>query len=153
MKLVLYIRHRGGILFPMYSSFPDGWSGAGLLLMRVAVGTLLTVQGAAYVLDASNQRYRVWLLALLAVSSGILLLIGCLTRLAALVAALVCGSGVFSWLPAPHLDLLAARLPSILIAVIAAAVICLGPGAFSLDALIFGRREVVIPRNRHDYEL
>jgi hypothetical protein len=30
-------------------------------------------------------------------------------------------------------------------AVIALAVICLGPGALSLDARLFGRREIIIP--------
>jgi len=131
----------------MFSSFPDGWPGTGLVLLRVACGALLTVQGAAYVLDNSSQRPAAWVLAFVAVSSGVLLLIGCLTRLAAVVASVACASGAFAWLPASSLDFFAARLPSILVAVIAAAVICLGPGAFSVDALLFGRREVVIPKN------
>jgi len=131
----------------MFSSFPDGWPGTGLVLLRVACGALLTVQGAAYVLDNSSQRLAAWVLAFVAVSSGVLLLIGCLTRLAAVVASVACASGAFAWLPASSLDFFAARLPSILVAVIAAAVICLGPGAFSVDALLFGRREVVIPKN------
>jgi len=75
------------------------------------------------------------------------LLIGCLTRLAAFVAAIACTSGIFSRMPPPSLDILTGRLPSVLVAVIAAAVLCLGPGAFSLDALLFGRREVEIPKN------
>jgi hypothetical protein len=32
-----------------------------------------------------------------------------------------------------------------LFALIAIAVICLGPGAYSLDARLFGRREIIIP--------
>jgi uncharacterized membrane protein YphA (DoxX/SURF4 family) len=131
----------------MFSLFPDGWLGTGLVLLRVACGILLTVQGAAFVLDNSSQRSAAWVLALVAISSGVLLLIGWLTRLAALVAVVVCVSGVFAWLPAPSSDFVAARLPSILAAVIAAAVICLGAGAFSVDALLYGRREVVIPKN------
>ena len=131
----------------MFSSFPDGWPGTGLVLLRVVCGALLTVQGAAYVLDNSSQRLAAWVLAFVAFSSGVLLLIGCLTRLAAVVASVACVSGVFAWLPAPSSDFVAARLPSILAAVIAAAVICLGPGAFSVDALLYGRREVVIPKN------
>jgi hypothetical protein len=31
--------------------------------------------------------------------------------------------------------------------VLAAAVLCLGPGAFSVDARLFGRREVIIPHS------
>jgi uncharacterized membrane protein YphA (DoxX/SURF4 family) len=131
----------------MFSTFPDGWPGTGLVLLRVACGALLTLQGVAYLVDYFSQRSAALVLALLAVGSGILLLIGCLTRLAAIVASLVCASGVFGWLPAPGLDFLAARLTYILVAIIAVAVICLGPGAFSVDAFLFGRREVVIPRN------
>jgi uncharacterized membrane protein YphA (DoxX/SURF4 family) len=129
----------------MFSRFPDGWPGTGLVLLRVASGALLTAQGAEYLLDWSSQRYAAWVVALLTVSSGVLVLIGCLTRLAALVASVACG--VYAWLPAPSLDFFAAKLPSILVAVIAVAVICLGPGAFSVDAHLFGRREVVIPKN------
>lgn len=131
----------------MFSTFPDGLPGTGLMLLRVACGALLIVQGSAYLLDWSGQRLVALILAVLAVGSGALLLIGCLTRLAAFAAAIASTSGIFSRIPPPSLDLLTARLPSILVAVIATAVICLGPGAFSLDALLFGRREVEIPKN------
>ncbi len=134
----------------MFSTFPDGWPGTGLVLLRFACGALLTVQGVAYVVDYSSQRPAAWLLALLAFSSGILLLIGCLTRIAAVVASIACASGVFAWAPAPSLDFFTARLPGILVAVVALALICLGPGAFSVDAIRFGRREVVIPKNPHE---
>jgi uncharacterized membrane protein YphA (DoxX/SURF4 family) len=131
----------------MFSTFPDGLPGTGLALLRVACGALLTLQGVAYLLDWSGQRFVILILALLAFGSGLLLLIGCLTRLAAFVAAGVCISGIFSRIPPPNLDILTSWLPSLLVAVIAAAVICLGPGAFSLDAFLFGRREVEIPKN------
>ena len=129
----------------MFSSFPDGWPGTGLVLLRLVCGVLLAAQGAVYLLDWSNLRLATSAFSLLAVISGVLLVIGCWTRTAALVAAVLCASGVFSWLPVPGLAILTAKLPGLLLAAIAAAVFCLGPGAFSLDALIFGRREVVIP--------
>jgi uncharacterized membrane protein YphA (DoxX/SURF4 family) len=34
------------------------------------------------------------------------------------------------------------------LAVISAALVLLGPGAFSLDARLFGRREIIIPEGR-----
>jgi len=129
----------------MFSSFPDGWPGTGLVLLRLVCGVLLAAQGAVYLLVWSNLRLATSAFSLLAVISGVLLVIGCWTRTAALVAAVLCASGVFSWLPVPGLAVLTAKLPGLLLAAIAAAVFCLGPGAFSLDALIFGRREVVIP--------
>jgi len=134
----------------MFSTYPDGWPGTGLILLRLVCGFLLAAQGAAYLLDWSNLSLAGCAFALLAVVSGTLLLIGCWTRPAALVAAVQCASGIFLWLPAPRLAILTARLPGLLLAAIAAAVFCLGPGAFSLDALLFGRREVVIPTRSCD---
>jgi hypothetical protein len=40
---------------------------------------------------------------------------------------------------------LEARSTAALATVIAAALVCLGPGAFSLDGRLYGRREIVIP--------
>ncbi|MGA2050658.1 MAG: hypothetical protein ABSG96_23430 [Terracidiphilus sp.] len=39
-------------------------------------------------------------------------------------------------------------LPALDFAVISAALVLVGPGAFSLDAKMFGRREIRIPRKR-----
>lgn len=136
----------------MFSTFPDGWPGAGLVLLRVTCGVLLVVQGIGYAFQQPDHHQLIlWLLAIVAVGSGILLLVGYFTRLGAFIAGIACASGIFSRVPAPNFDLFTARLPCALVAVIAASVICLGPGAFSLDALLFGRREVVIPKNPAEY--
>lgn len=72
-------------------------------------------------------------------------MIGFLTPYAALVAGL-CFLGIaLGWLPsvswAPN-DL---RFVAVAVIVTASAVGLLGPGAFSLDGRLFGRREIVIP--------
>lgn len=125
--------------------FPDGLPGAGLLLLRAAAGAALTVQGAAYFADWHNLPLLSIVIALLMVVSGVALLIGYLTPFASLLAALICIGGIFSGFPAPSLDLFAARMTVALATVIMAALVCLGPGAFSLDARLFGRREIIIP--------
>ena len=84
--------------------------------------------------------------ALLTIASGTLLLAGYLTRLAAIVALGAGVSTMCSWLPAPNVALFDTTTAAALATAIAAAVICLGPGAFSLDARLFGRREIIIPK-------
>jgi len=88
--------------------------------------------------------------ALLTGASGMLLLAGYLSRLAAVVAVGTGVSTICSWLVAPNVAFFDTRTTAALAAVIAAAVVCLGPGAFSLDSRLFGRREIVIPKAPHN---
>jgi uncharacterized membrane protein YphA (DoxX/SURF4 family) len=64
---------------------------------------------------------------------------------AAGLAALAGSTVAFSGLPPAIPNLLGGTPALILIALMAVAVALLGPGAFSLDARLFGRREIVIP--------
>ncbi|MFZ3210367.1 MAG: TQO small subunit DoxD [Terriglobales bacterium] len=99
----------------------------------------------------SEQETRfLFAVALLTIAAGALLLAGYLTRWAALVAIGAGVSTMCSWLPAPNVALFDTTTVAALATAIAAAVICLGPGAFSLDARFFGRREIIIPRIPHN---
>jgi uncharacterized membrane protein YphA (DoxX/SURF4 family) len=79
-------------------------------------------------------------------ASGALLLLGFLTPLASSVACASLAAVGMSWLPPPVPDLAADGLTLVLMLAVNAAVILLGPGAFSLDSHLFGRREIVLPR-------
>jgi hypothetical protein len=50
----------------------------------------------------------------------------------------------FAWVPPFNAHAGSDRLTIAFLAVVAAAIIPLGPGAFSFDARLFGRREIVI---------
>ena len=76
---------------------------------------------------------------------GFLLLIGFLTRFVTLAGVLVAVGCTFSRFPGSNIGPLVTPMTAALSAVIAVAVICMGPGAFSLDARLFGRRELIIP--------
>jgi len=76
---------------------------------------------------------------------GLLLLLGFLTPAAAMLATLISFGAVLG-LSAPSLA--GSTTASLFATAIAVSLACLGPGAFSLDARRYGRREIVIPQ-RH----
>ena len=129
----------------LFSSFPRGWPGVGLLLLRSAVGAALAIEGA--VCFAGGDLPGGWrsVIGVLGILVGASLLIGFLTPFAALLAALLSLGNALSWLPSSIPDVLGGGPAAIFLIVMAAAVLLLGPGAWSLDARLFGRREIVIP--------
>ena len=112
------------------------------------MGCSLIVQGIGFV-RTTNDSVLAWSLAVLAFAGGSFLLAGLMTPLVAvLVAAGGIGAAV-SWLPLPG-EALVAGYPAIInLIVLSIAIALLGPGAFSLDARMFGRREITIPASRN----
>jgi uncharacterized membrane protein YphA (DoxX/SURF4 family) len=132
-----------GMLF--LSTFPGGWPGVGLLLLRAAVGAVIAVQGAVCLVEGGDLKLGGWLIGLSAVVCGVSLLAGFLTRFAGILAGLGGVSVALSWIPAPTPNLFVDRLSILFVVIMTAAIFLTGPGAFSLDARLFGRREIIIP--------
>jgi uncharacterized membrane protein YphA (DoxX/SURF4 family) len=85
-----------------------------------------------------------WIVMSAMVVVGLCFLLGFMTPLMSsilVVGALAIG---LSWLPSPRQNLLDTQFSIVNLVVIAAAIGALGPGAFSLDARMFGRREIRI---------
>ena len=112
----------------LFNAFPAGWPGVGLLLLRMLVGVTLIAQTVTQ-LRSSELSASGWILAtfILLGAGGVLL--GFVTPV---VAVLI---GLYSLAVAFNLDIL----------VLSTAIALLGPGAFSVDARMFGRREIFIP--------
>ncbi len=115
----------------------------------MAVGVTAIVQGVVCLNDGGNQALWVWIPGLLMLASGVALVVGFLTPIAGVVVALGILSSTFSWYRAPAANLFETKLPTILTVTMAAAIVFLGPGALSLDARLFGRREIIIPSSAH----
>jgi uncharacterized membrane protein YphA (DoxX/SURF4 family) len=139
----------GGIpLQRLFSSFPEGWPGTGLVFLRLTIAVNAISSGVGALVGSSTHAIGVWAAGSIAIAVGAPIFIGFLTPAAS--AAATVGylmAGVSSFLTGEannHIGTLAAFN----LAAISAALVLLGPGAFSLDARLFGRREIIIPEGR-----
>jgi putative oxidoreductase len=117
----------------LYSTFARGWPGAGLLCLRLtaAIATLHYVI-SGFVSDPNVLRILIEGVA------GLLLCAGLWTPIAGSALAVVGLWFAFS----EHGDFWA----QILLATMAAALAMLGPGAWSIDARLFGRKRLIRER-------
>lgn len=142
------LNREGGSFAKVISTFPGDWPGIGLLLLRVLVSCSLFGQGVGYV-QSPNPGLATWSAATLTFTGGSFLVAGLMTPL---VSPLVAMGGVaiaLSWIPLAAHDLFDSYLAIINLIVVSIAIALIGPGAFSLDARMFGRREITIPTNTH----
>jgi uncharacterized membrane protein YphA (DoxX/SURF4 family) len=122
-----------------------------MLLLRAAVGIASLVQGGLFIADQTGAVLENWTVGLALAGSGGLLLVGFLTPLAGVLVALITLAVGVSWFRPPATNLFDAPLPIALVVAVAASVAFLGPGSFSLDCRLFGRREIIIPRTPHSH--
>jgi uncharacterized membrane protein YphA (DoxX/SURF4 family) len=118
----------------------------GLLLLRIVVGGAASLQGAVYLTHMNEPNALTWMAGLLAVVSGVALVAGFLTPASGAAAGLTTLFIVATWTP-PGASVLIDRAAALVLVVDATALSLLGPGALSLDARLFGRREIIIPHN------
>jgi uncharacterized membrane protein YphA (DoxX/SURF4 family) len=123
----------------LFSTFAHGWPGAGLLLIRLV--------GGVAVIDCGVTRLRglptigADLLYLLVIGAGILLLAGLWTPIAGIFVAVFALWKIFSQPADPWVD--------ILLGTLGAAVAMLGPGAWSVDARLFGWKRLDIETHKN----
>jgi putative oxidoreductase len=122
------------VLPRLFSTFAGGWSGAGLLLMRLVAGITLVSRGIVG-LQGEPQLERA-ITHVLSTGAGILLLAGLWTPIAGVVAAVIELWHTFSQ-PGD-------ALTHIMLATLAIALALVGPGAWSVDARLFGWKRIDI---------
>src|SRR5260370_42412337 len=82
-----------------FSTFPGGWPGVGLLLLRIVVGGAASMQGVVYLARTIEPSALTWLAGALAVVSGLALLAGFLPPASGAIAGLTTGLIVATWTP------------------------------------------------------
>ncbi len=133
-------------LRPLFSLFPAGRAGAGLLLLRALLGFSAILQGSAGLAYGLHSHIWTWVIGLLTFLCGLLLLAGFLTPIVCALFVIHMTAAISPMILAPTLNLLDKTASALPLIVVAAAVALLGPGALSVDARLFGMREIVISR-------
>ena len=118
----------------LFTMFPGGWPGVGLLVLRVAAAIPLLIGGSPELRGVPHS----WLHAVqfAAIGVGVLLLVGLWTPIAGALQVLIELWIVFSVGDAAVVHLLLAAL--------GVSLAMLGPGAWSVDARLFGRKRIEI---------
>jgi uncharacterized membrane protein YphA (DoxX/SURF4 family) len=126
------------VLRRLYSTFASSWPGAGLLLIRLVVGSVVLVQAGAKA-SAGAPLHATLTSASLA-GSGLLLIAGLWTPIVGTVVAVFEISRALTAAPD--------RLVALLVGTIGAALAMLGPGRWSVDARLFGWKRIEVPPRR-----
>ena len=128
----------------LFFAFPGGWPGVALVLLRAVIGLAVVREGGSY-LSEPNATSETWFIGLSALVAGGMLLIGFLTPIIGGVVTIGAAAVGLSLLPVCTPSLFDSRISVIFGLTMLITIIGLGPGAFSVDARMFGRREIIIP--------
>jgi uncharacterized membrane protein YphA (DoxX/SURF4 family) len=115
----------------LFSSFPDSGPGMALLLLRLCLSTAIVVHG----MHSGIRADAAYLLITAACTSAVLILIGLWTPIAAGAAAVTETVGALA--AAPEF------FTHMFVTVIAVSLMLLGPGAWSIDAHLYGRKRLI----------
>ena len=116
----------------LFSTFANGWPGAGLFLQRILTAILLVRFG---IIELAGKSFSPSMIPqLIAACAGILLLVGLWTPVVgSLIVAvelwIAFGNGGDPWV-------------AIVLATLGATIAMIGPGAWSIDARLFGRKHI-----------
>jgi putative oxidoreductase len=124
----------------LFSTFARGWPGVGLLLLRVAAGGSLVTR-TILAFSANACTLGTGFLQLFSATAGLLLIAGLWTPVVAAVMVLIELWRIISRSGDPARE--------ILLCTLAIAIALLGPGAWSIDARLFGWKRIEIDTQKN----
>jgi putative oxidoreductase len=123
----------------LFSTFARGWPGVGLFLLRFAAGSSLIARGILVL--GNTPTFGTGFFQLFIATAGLLLIAGLWTPIGAAVMVLLELWRIIS----RHGD----PASNILLCVLALAIALLGPGAWSVDARLFGWKRIEIDTRKN----
>jgi len=120
----------------LFSTFAEGWPGAGLLLQRVLTSTILLYLVVTQILQ--NDTFGLRVAYGLAAVAGVFLLVGLWTPIAGITIAIAEVWIALGWS--------GSLLTPIVLAALGGTVAMIGPGMWSIDAKLYGRKHLQDPR-------
>jgi len=120
----------------LFWTFAGGWPGIGLLVQRITTGALLLYSAAIVLFPKTSQSSGI-ASALIGAGAGVLLLFGLWTPIAGTVIAVVETWKLLTDSTTPPI--------SVTVAILGATLAMIGPGAWSIDARLFGRKHIDTP--------
>lgn len=136
-----------------FTRYPIGTPGIGLLILRSAAGLATGFYGVILLSrlervanDQFSHASHI-VLSLILITGGVLFILGLMTPLVsiALAACELIAAFIRLALGDPPNGSIFGWITMLLLASIALALVFLGPGAYSIDALRFGRRRIIVP--------
>ena len=122
----------------LFSNFANGWPGHGLFVLRLLTSVALFHSGLA---NLGGAPLQIMILQIMSVLTGLLILIGLWTPVAgssAMIAnLLIAWTRYFSHSGDPWIPVIGG--------VLGASLAMIGPGAWSVDARLFGRKHIDFP--------
>lgn len=116
----------------LFSTFANGWPGRGLLILRVLTATVLCYSVISHLGPANP--FTSLVLRMLGAGAGILLLVGLWTPVVGITIAVI-----ELWIT---LFFAANPQTHIMVGTLGATLAMIGPGAWSIDARLFGRKRI-----------
>ena len=116
----------------LFSTFADGWPGGGLLLQRLLTGAILLYCGITHLGKASQ--FVPITPHVIGAGAGILLLVGLWTPVGGALVTIV-----ELWIVLLRVG---DPLVPLMLAILGATLAMIGPGAWSIDARLFGRKYI-----------
>ena len=119
--------------------------GVGLLLFRLIIGVVTFAFAVRWIDSAADRSPYVWVIGIISAACGLMLVFGLMTLIAGVTASASILAITFSSGSLSSVLSSGAAVLNLVTAILAFGLALTGPGAFSIEGRLYGRREILVP--------